>query len=48
MSIFYDMVEDTIEVFMDDFSLVGDSFDGCVDNLAKVLNRYEDCNLVVN
>lgn len=27
MSIFFDMVEDTIEVFMDDFSMVGDSFD---------------------
>jgi len=25
MSIFLDMVEDTIEVFMDDFSIVGDS-----------------------
>ena len=28
-SIFFDMVEDTIEVFMDDFSVVGDSFDRC-------------------
>ena len=47
MSIFSDMVEDTIEVFMDDFSLVGDSFDGCLDNLVELPNRYEDCNLVV-
>ena len=27
MSIFSDMVEETIEVFMDEFSVVGDSFD---------------------
>ena len=30
MSIFSDMVEDTIEVFMDDFSVVDDSFDRCL------------------
>ena len=29
MSIFSDMVEDTIEVFMDDFSVVGDSLSKC-------------------
>ncbi|KAH0634861.1 hypothetical protein KY284_037647 [Solanum tuberosum] len=48
MSIFSDMVEDTIEVFMDDFSVVGDSFDRCLDYLAEVLKRCEDCNLVLN
>ena len=48
MSIFYDMVEDTIEVFMDDFSVVGDSFEGCLTNLSEVLKRCEDCNLVLN
>ena len=30
MSVFSDMVEDTIEVFMDDFSVVCDSFDHCL------------------
>ncbi|XP_049394757.1 uncharacterized protein LOC125859063 [Solanum stenotomum] len=35
MSIFSDMVEETIEVFMDDFSVVGDSFDGCLMHLAE-------------
>ncbi|XP_015159022.1 RNA-directed DNA polymerase homolog [Solanum tuberosum] len=39
MSIFSDLVEDTIEVFMDHLSLVGDSFDGCLDHLAEVLKR---------
>ena len=48
MSIFSDMVEDTIEVFMDDFSVVGDSFERCLNNLSEVLKRCEDGNLVLN
>ena len=44
MSIFSDMVEDTLEVFMDDFSVVGDSFEWCLNNLFEVLKRCEDCN----
>ena len=48
MSIFSDMVEDTIEVLMDDFSVVGDSFDHCLSQLAEVLKRCKDCNLVLN
>ena len=48
MSIFSDMVEDTIEVLMDDFSVVGDSFDHCLNHLSEVLKRCEDCNLVLN
>ena len=48
MSIFSDMVEDTIEVFMDDFSVVGDSFERCLTNLSVILKRCEDCNLVLN
>ena len=48
MSIFSDMVEDTIEVFMDYFSVVGDSFERCLTNLSEVLKRCEDCNLVLN
>ena len=42
------MVEDTIEVFMDDFSVVGDSFERCLNNLSDVLKRCKDCNLVLN
>ena len=48
MPIFSDMVEDTIEVFMDNFSVVGDSFERCLSHLSEVLNRYEDCHLVLN
>ena len=39
---------DTIEVFIDDFSVVGDSFERCLTNLSEVLKRCEDCNLVLN
>ncbi|XP_059294417.1 uncharacterized protein LOC132047383 [Lycium ferocissimum] len=48
MSIFSDMVEDFLEVFMDDFSVVGDSFDYCLDHLGRVLKRCEETNLVLN
>ena len=48
MSILSDMAEDTIEVFMDDFSLVKDPIDQCLSHLAKVLNKCKDCNLVLN
>ena len=33
MAIFSYMVEKTIEVFMDDFSVLGNSFDNCLENL---------------
>ncbi|XP_050238371.1 uncharacterized protein LOC126687861 [Mercurialis annua] len=40
-SIFNDMIEDIMEVFMDDFSVFGDSFDGCLANLRRVLARLD-------
>ena len=48
MTIFSDMVEKTIEVFMDDFSVFGSSFDNCLENLRSVLIRCEETNLVLN
>ena len=39
---------DTTEVLMDDFSVVGDSFERCLSHLSEVLKRCEDCNLVLN
>ncbi|XP_052198389.1 uncharacterized protein LOC127805674 [Diospyros lotus] len=48
MAIFSDMIEKFIEVFMDDFSVFGDSFDLCLANLKLVLQRCEDTNLVLN
>ena len=48
LSIFSDMVERFLEVFMDDFSVFGDLFDDCLSNLKKVLVRCEEKNLVLN
>ncbi|GJW46770.1 reverse transcriptase domain-containing protein [Tanacetum coccineum] len=48
MAIFHDMIKKTMEVFMDDFSVFGDSFDLCLSNLEKMLKRCEDTNLVLN
>ncbi|KAL5540766.1 hypothetical protein UlMin_044089 [Ulmus minor] len=48
MAIFTEMVEHFVEVFMDDFSVFGDSFGLCLENLAKVLKRCEETNLVLN
>ena len=35
-------------VFMDDFSVLGNSFDNCLENLRSVLIRCEETNLVLN
>ncbi|KAM6600262.1 hypothetical protein CsatA_019871 [Cannabis sativa] len=48
MAIFSDLIEKCIEVFMDDFSVFGSSFDQCLSNLELVLARCEDSNLVLN
>nr|GEW85353.1 reverse transcriptase domain-containing protein [Tanacetum cinerariifolium] len=48
VAIFHDMIKKTIEVFMDDFSIFGDSFSSCLSYLDKMLQRCEDSNLVLN
>ena len=48
MAIFLDMVEKTIEVFMDEFPVLGNSFDNFLENLRSVLVRCEETNLVLN
>ena len=48
MAIFSNMVERTIEVFMDDFSVLGKSFDNYLENLRHALIRCEETNLVLN
>ncbi|GJR47387.1 reverse transcriptase domain-containing protein [Tanacetum coccineum] len=48
MVIFHDMIEKTMEVFMDDFSVFGNSFSTCLTNLEKMLKRCEDTNLALN
>ncbi|GJV52251.1 reverse transcriptase domain-containing protein, partial [Tanacetum coccineum] len=48
VAIFHDMIEKTMEVFMDDFSVFSDSFSSCLSHLDKMLQRCEDTNLVLN
>ncbi|GJT21908.1 reverse transcriptase domain-containing protein [Tanacetum coccineum] len=48
LAIFHDMIEESVEVFMDDFSVFGNSFDNCLKNLDKMLQHCKDANLVLN
>ncbi|GJT39064.1 reverse transcriptase domain-containing protein [Tanacetum coccineum] len=48
MAIFHDMIEKTMEVFMDDFSVFGNSFGNCLSRVDKMLQRCEDTNLCLN
>ena len=48
LSIFSDMIENFVEVFMDDFSIHGSSFENCLDHLRQILERCREKNLVLN
>ncbi|XP_072084586.1 uncharacterized protein [Arachis hypogaea] len=48
LSIFSDMIERFIEVFMDDFYVFGNSYSNCLHHLALVLKRCQETNLVLN
>nr|GEU41424.1 reverse transcriptase domain-containing protein [Tanacetum cinerariifolium] len=48
LAIFHDMIEESVEVFMDDFSVFGNSFEKCLNNLEKMLQRWKDAHLVLN
>ena len=48
MTIFLDMVEKKIEVFTDDFSVLGSTFENCLEDLRSALIRCEETNLVLN
>ncbi|GJT71763.1 reverse transcriptase domain-containing protein [Tanacetum coccineum] len=48
LDIFHDIVEKTMEVFMDDFSVFGNSFENFLSRLDKMLQRCEDTNLCLN
>nr|GEY55483.1 reverse transcriptase domain-containing protein [Tanacetum cinerariifolium] len=48
LAIFYDMVEKTMEVFMDDLSVFRNSFENYLSCLDKMLQRCEDTNLSLN
>ena len=48
MAIFSDMVEKSIKVFMDDFFVIGSTFENCLHNLTLVLKRCMETNLILN
>nr|GEX30223.1 transposon Ty3-I Gag-Pol polyprotein [Tanacetum cinerariifolium] len=48
MAITHDMIEKTIEVFIDDFSVFRNSFQTCLSHLEKMLKRCDDTNLCLN
>ena len=48
MFIFSDLVEEVMEIFMNDFSIYGSSFEYCLRNLEIVLQRCQDNNLALN
>ncbi|GKC51756.1 reverse transcriptase domain-containing protein [Tanacetum coccineum] len=48
LAIFHDMIEESVEIFMDDFSVFRNSFDTCLNNLDKMLQHCKDAHLVLN
>ena len=48
MSMFLDLVEKAMEIFMDDFSVYGSIFEHRLKNLETVLQRFQDKNLAMN
>ncbi|GJX11666.1 reverse transcriptase domain-containing protein [Tanacetum coccineum] len=48
IAIFQDMLETSMQVFMDDFLVFGDLFDSCLENLEQILIRCKQAHLVVN
>ncbi|GKC92460.1 reverse transcriptase domain-containing protein [Tanacetum coccineum] len=48
LTIFHDMIEESVEVFMDGFSVFGNSFDACLNNLNKMFQRCKYAHLVLN
>eukprot|EP00253_Pinus_taeda_P025248 PITA_25248 len=45
LGIFSDLINDCVEVYMDDFTIYGDSFKKALENLEKVLIRCKETNL---
>ena len=45
LGIFSDLIHTYVEVYMDDFTVYGDSFEEALENLEKVLIRCKETNL---
>ncbi|GKE21040.1 reverse transcriptase domain-containing protein [Tanacetum coccineum] len=48
LAIFYDMIEESVEVFIGDFFVFRNSFDNCLYNLDKMLKRCKDASFILN
>ena len=48
MSMFSNLAEEVMEIFMDDFTVYGSSFEHCLQNLGTILHRCQDQNLALN
>ena len=48
MSMFSDLVEEVMEIFMDDFTVYGSRFEQCLNILETVLQRCKDKQLALN
>ena len=48
MSMFPDLVEEVMEIFMDDFTVYGSSFEHCLNNVETVLQRCKEKQLELN
>ena len=48
MTIFSDFLERPVEIVMDNFSVLGDSFKECLSNLEEVLETCEETRLILN
>ena len=47
LGIFVDLIHDCVEVYMDDFTSYGNTFQEALDNLEKVLIRCQETNLTL-
>ncbi|XP_027343051.1 uncharacterized protein LOC113855618 [Abrus precatorius] len=48
LSVFSDLIDNCMGMFMDDFTVYDSSFDSCLYNLTRVLERCVETNLVLN
>ena len=48
MAIFFELLEDCLEIFMDDFSIYRQTFEKCLANLENFLKKCIETNLVLN
>ncbi|GJY32096.1 reverse transcriptase domain-containing protein [Tanacetum coccineum] len=48
VAIFHDMIEKTMEVFMDDFLIFGDSFSSCLSHLDMMLKRFRTPRAIIS